>query len=269
MKLFRDLAAFAAVASTALIFATPAAAQATRTWVSGVGDDANPCSRTAPCKTFAGAIAKTAAAGEIDCLDPGGFGGLNITKAITIDCTAPGGIGGVLVSGTSGFTVNVPTGVFVQLIGLDINGIAPNTGPGTIGVNVLGGTVLISNSLIYQFQGTTSCGSLTGIAGTGVCVSGAVGTKLTIENSLIRNNGYGVINSPTSGANTVVIEHSLLDANVTANVTTGAAGAKVYLNNDSLTNCPTAFSNTTGTVLTYGNNVMTGTIGTLTSQALQ
>src|SRR5205085_2322693 len=72
---------------------TSAHAQATRTWVSGVGDDANPCSRTAPCKTFAGAISKTAAGGEIDCLDPGGFGAVTITKAITIDCgTFPGGI---------------------------------------------------------------------------------------------------------------------------------------------------------------------------------
>ena len=56
-------------------YAAPASSQATRTWVSGVGDDANPCSRTAPCKTFAGAISKTAPAGEINCLDPGGFGG--------------------------------------------------------------------------------------------------------------------------------------------------------------------------------------------------
>ena len=64
----------------------PAHAQATRTWVSGVGDDVNPCSRTAPCKTFAGAISKTFINGEINCLDPGGFGAVTITKSITIDC---------------------------------------------------------------------------------------------------------------------------------------------------------------------------------------
>src|ERR1700744_1393105 len=74
--------------------------RASRTWVSGVGDDANPCSRTAPCKTFAGAISKTATAGEINVLDPGGFGALTITKAITIDAT--GVEAGVLVSGTNG-----------------------------------------------------------------------------------------------------------------------------------------------------------------------
>jgi len=54
--------------------------------VSGVGDDANPCSRTAPCQTFAGAYDETSAGGEIDCLDPGGFGGLVITHAISIIC---------------------------------------------------------------------------------------------------------------------------------------------------------------------------------------
>ena len=84
----RKIAALIAVLGTALLpvlCTVPAYAQATRTWVSGVGDDANPCSRTAPCLTFGGAITKTAAGGEIDALDPGGFGSLNITKSITID----------------------------------------------------------------------------------------------------------------------------------------------------------------------------------------
>src|SRR5271168_4188270 len=87
-----------------LLASAPAHAQATRTWVSGVGDDANPCSRTAPCQTFAGAIPKTAAGGEIDCLDPGGFGTLTITKAITIDCQ--GTLGSILASATNGINVN-------------------------------------------------------------------------------------------------------------------------------------------------------------------
>src|SRR6478609_5218614 len=71
---------------TPMLASAPAQAQATRTWVSGVGDDANPCSRTAPCKTFADAISKTATNGEINCLDPGGFGVVTIVKSITIDC---------------------------------------------------------------------------------------------------------------------------------------------------------------------------------------
>src|SRR5438445_5928689 len=92
--------ALIAGALSAVSFVAPASAQATRTWVSGVGDDANPCSRTAPCKTFAGAISKTAPSGEINCLDPGGFGAVTITKAMTIRCV--GVEAGVLVSGTNG-----------------------------------------------------------------------------------------------------------------------------------------------------------------------
>src|SRR5438874_6031430 len=91
-----------------------------RTWVSGVGDDANPCSRTAPCKTGPGAISKTAAGGEINCLDPGGFGGVTITKAITIACE--GVTAGVLVSGTNAITVSAGPSDQVTLRGLDING---------------------------------------------------------------------------------------------------------------------------------------------------
>ncbi|MEY2499360.1 MAG: hypothetical protein QOD12_2916, partial [Verrucomicrobiota bacterium] len=114
-KILRFLATIAITAG----FATAAQAQATRTWVSGVGDDANPCSRTAPCKTFAGAISKTASGGEINVLDPGGFGGVTITKPITI--SAEGVEAGVLVSGTNAIIVNVPNATdFVVLRGLDI-----------------------------------------------------------------------------------------------------------------------------------------------------
>src|SRR6516162_5675313 len=97
---------------------TPASAQATRTWVSGVGDDANPCSRTAPCKTFAGAISKTAPQGEIDCLDAGGFGAVTITKAIQILCT--GTFGSTLVSGTNGIVVSAGANDVIIIRGLSI-----------------------------------------------------------------------------------------------------------------------------------------------------
>src|SRR5437899_12390623 len=125
----------AAVASVFFAFCafTPLAhAQATRTWVSGVGDDANPCSRTAPCKTFAGAISKTAAAGEIDALDPGGFGAVTITKSMTIDGIS--GLSGIVVSGTNGINVNAAASDVVILRNLDINGI----GSGLNGVRIFG-----------------------------------------------------------------------------------------------------------------------------------
>src|SRR5690348_14626696 len=96
-----------------LLYAAPAQAQASRTWVSGVGDDANPCSRTAPCKTFAGAISKTAAGGEINCLDSAGYGAVTITKAISLVCD--GVVGSVLVSGTNGIVVQAGPSDVVML----------------------------------------------------------------------------------------------------------------------------------------------------------
>jgi hypothetical protein len=118
-----------------------AQAQASRTWVSGVGDDANPCSRTAPCKTFAGAISKTAAGGEIDALDPGGFGAVTITKAITID-GGGGQVASALVSGTNGIIVSAgPTDV-VTLRNLTINGIGGTGSGGLNGVHYIAGAAL-------------------------------------------------------------------------------------------------------------------------------
>src|SRR5712691_5200304 len=121
MNKFRFTIQMLAIAIFTFAFASMAQAQATRTWVSGVGDDANPCSRTAPCKTFAGAISKTAAGGEIDALDPGGFGAVTITKSIIID--GGGMLAGVLVVGTNGIVVSAAPTDRVVLRGLDINGI--------------------------------------------------------------------------------------------------------------------------------------------------
>src|SRR5207245_11116206 len=98
MNKFRFTINALAIAIFTFAFASMTQAQATRTWVSGTGDDVNPCSRTAPCKTFAGAISKTAPGGEIDALDPAGYGALTITKAITID-GGGGQVASVLVQG--------------------------------------------------------------------------------------------------------------------------------------------------------------------------
>src|SRR5678815_792599 len=114
------------VAILIAVASSMANAQATRTWVSGVGDDANPCSRTAPCKTFAGAISKTFINGEINCLDPGGFGAVTITKSITIDCHEV--FASILASGTNGININIAAGNpndplrSVRIRNLNING---------------------------------------------------------------------------------------------------------------------------------------------------
>src|SRR5713101_1910742 len=127
---------------------TTAYGQASRTWVSGVGDDANPCSRTAPCKTWAGAISKTAPGGEIDALDPGGFGAVTITKGITLD-GGGGQVASVLVSGTNGIVVqaNASTDVVI-LRNLRINGISS----GINGIQFNSGKALIvENCYIFGF----------------------------------------------------------------------------------------------------------------------
>jgi hypothetical protein len=161
-----------------LVLAAPSVlwAQATRTWVSGVGDDANPCSRTAPCKTFAGAISKTAAGGEIDALDPAGFGGVTITKAITLDGSTA--LSGVLVSGTNGITVNAGAGDRIILRGLDVNGI---NNMGLDGIHFSAGKSLyVENCTITSFNGN------------GINMNGA--GHLFVANTLIRGNtGDGIL----------------------------------------------------------------------------
>src|SRR6201990_3633466 len=139
---------------TPLLASAPAHAQASRTWVSGVGDDANPCSRTAPCKTFAGAISKTAAGGEINCLDPGGFGAVTITKSITIDCGAT--FGSVLAALTNGININ-GAGITVNLRNLSVDGV----GNGLIGINFIAGNSLnLDNVNVMNFNAGSAIGIL-------------------------------------------------------------------------------------------------------------
>jgi hypothetical protein len=186
-------ASFAFVLVTASFLPALAHAQATRTWVSGVGDDANPCSRTAPCKTFAGAISKTATAGEISVLDPGGYGALTITKSITIN--GEGTLASVVVAGTSAILINADNAV-VTLRNLSLLGV----NNATIGVRFLNGTALIverlsisgfSTAAIEASEGNTTVinSTLTGNSGFGVH---ALGGSITVENSLLANNGVAV-----------------------------------------------------------------------------
>jgi hypothetical protein len=155
-KSWKLIGAVAAIFAATLCV-TPAQAQATRTWISGVGDDANPCSRTAPCKTFAGAISKTAAGGEIDCLDPGGFGAVTITKSITLDCG--GGIGGevgsILTSGTNGITISAANTDIIKIRNMTINGIQKSGSAGLSGIKFSTGAALIVEHVgIFGFGGT-------------------------------------------------------------------------------------------------------------------
>lgn len=176
----------------AALASAPAHAQATRTWVSGVGDDVNPCSRTAPCKTFAGAISKTANLGEINCLDPGGYGTVTITKSIAIDCT--GTYGSILAAGTNGITINIDSanGMIVRLRGLSISGVLS----GLKGVSVVG-TSSNDNAISIEdcvIDGFTQQGVL----------NAAKNGRFLIKNTVVRNNfGAAVSVGAASGATAV------------------------------------------------------------------
>jgi hypothetical protein len=191
----------------ALALAGPAAAQATRTWVSGVGDDANPCSRTAPCKTFAGAISKTAAKGEISVLDPGGFGGVTITKSISLN-NVYSGEGGITSSGTTSIIINAAATDTVNISGLYLEGL----GTGLNGINILSAqSVNIQDTYIKDFASAS---------GAGINVQPSVNdVKVSVSNSYIMHNGSvsgggGIVVKPTgSGKATLAVDNTAFASN--------------------------------------------------------
>jgi hypothetical protein len=274
-----------------LSFASTANAQATRTWVSGVGDDANPCSRTAPCKTLAGAISKTMAGGEIDVMDPAGVGALTITKAITID----GGIGSsVLVSGTNGIVVNAPPTDVVTIRNLAITG--QKTGINGIQYNT-GADLHVENCKIFGFQTAINvAGSLTGkltvenstiadnsVAGIGITTTATVsavlngthimnsvtgisaqnGSFVTLNNCDIEHNTTGIKQSNMAGATSqVTVVGSVIAFNTTA--LQSVAGALIVSSANALVGNGTIFSPSGGQIFSTGDNVNSGngTVGT-------
>ena len=187
-----------------LLYAAPAQAQATRTWVSGVGDDANPCSRTAPCKTFAGAISKTAPGGEIDALDPGGFGALTITKSITID-GGGGQVASVLTQGTNGIVISAGATDVIILKNLRFQGVFGNgnANAGTNAIRFINGLKLVvENCEIYGFavNGVTvnpasfvaiNNTQIMNVGNAGVAVA-AVAAQVEVDSSRIYGSKFGV-----------------------------------------------------------------------------
>jgi hypothetical protein len=228
MTRFRFTLKFLLLTCFTLALASAAQAQASRTWVSGVGDDVNPCSRTAPCKTFAGAISKTAEGGEIDVLDPAGYGTLTINKAITVDGGTGSGWASVLASGLSGMTVNVTTGTHVSdaiviLRNITFNGISQSpSAAGTNGINYLKAAQLHVENCVFENFSTTgitaNLGTTTG--------------NLTVQDCVFDNVGTAVLSNATAPAFSVIqFEHNRVigDANgVNANSSTFATVRDSY-----------------------------------------
>ena len=267
----------AATAAFAIAALSPAYGQATRTWVSGVGDDANPCSRTAPCKTFAGAISKTAAGGEINCLDPGGFGAVTITKAITINCAYTEG--GVLAGG-NGIVVNAGASDVVYLRGLDIFGVSPPAN----GVRFLAGAALhIEDSVIRRFNATNSFGvsfrpstfARLYISNTTIAENGSAGTgggievvpaaggsaQVTLVNVRVRNNARDgfVTNSANGTINTVIDQCDFSGNQQGLSLSAGASVNRTMLTNSTITNNSIIgiITSGTNTIARADNNTIT------------
>jgi hypothetical protein len=288
-----------AVVALSLLVA-PAHAQASRTWVSGVGDDVNPCSRTAPCKTFAGAISKTAVNGEINCIDPGGFGAVTITKSITIDCHEV--FGSVLNAGTGGINV-----AFDSFAATDVrktvnirNIMIQGFDSGTTGIRLFGvgsgSQVNIEDCIVNGDFSSTATGindqrtngamsinntTVRNMGASGIAVSSAGSGSLlaTITNTRVINSNNGIVAGSNSA---IIVNHSQVSANAGAGLVIGAAGkmivnsALITLNGTGfqatgslrMSNSDIAFNSTgfTGTLNSFTNNRFSnnGTLGTIT-----
>ena len=280
---------FLAVLATfaALLAAQPLFAQATRTWISGVGDDANPCSRTAPCKTWAGAISKTAAEGEINALDSGGFGAVTVTKSITLSGDST--MAGVLVAGTNGILINAAATDVVHLRNIVINGLATVGGGSLAGVKVLqAGLVTLESLQIFGFgtnavelAPTAAAGSLnvslhnvkirvllssTG-AGTGLLVASGVKADGTLRGVVVSASDLhiqGIPGSATIGVTalgnaSIDLHGSRINFTSTAGVSATGASAVVRLSDTSINGNAVGLSTASGgQIVSYNNNRLRG-----------
>ena len=286
--MWKKLLLLAALGTIAAVLpGSPASAQATRTWVSGVGDDANPCSRTAPCKTWAGAISKTVAGGEIDALDPGGFGAVTITKSITLD-GGGGQVASVLVAGTNGINVAAQANDVVVLRNLRFDGLLGNGtagNPGLIGISFTSGSQMsVENCAIFGFstagiKASVASGAtsriyitdtyVTNVGGEGILITGTGGTLSASLNNVRLLRGIGSDLSVNNGATAMVNNSVFAGSNNGLDIEAGATvdvnnsvidhNATGILNSAStvrLSNTDVTFNTTgaTGTVLSFGNN---------------
>ena len=249
-------------------------AQATRTWVSGVGNDANPCSRTAPCKTFAGAISKTAEGGEISVLDPGGFGTVTITKAITLEGTHGAGFGSILNAGNlAGVIINVTTGTFVStaqviLRGLYIQGASQSpsgTGTSQNGINCIKANRVFVDDCHFENQGNTGINMNMTTAGALFVrdcdfenTTAAIKATTTVApvfvdatNISVHGNTNGVLyNAGSSGT----VPNSYFARNIGGNAVSAASGSIINVTHCHFRSNSTAISATAGSTVRVNEN---------------
>ena len=160
----------------AIVSAGDVRATVPRTFVASYGVDANPCSRTKPCRSFGSAIAQTDDAGEVIALDSGGYGKVTIANSVTI--SAPAGVhaGISVTSGNDGVTVN-GQGIMVVLRGLLING----QSGANAGINLVSGSGLLVERCSISGMGLALTATLD------------VDTLLQVHDSTFAENGDGLV----------------------------------------------------------------------------
>ncbi len=223
----------AALACAVTLSAGPAQAQ--RVFVSGTGSDGNPCTFASPCRSFQHAHDVASSGGEIDVLDPAGYGALTINRAISIQGH---GFSGVSVpSAGNGITVNAgPTdnvtlnGLLIEGGGVGYNGIVFNSGAS------LTVTGCVVQNLHYDGSDNTT--------GDGILIqptSGAV--SFVITNTIASNNGHdGILYLPPSGSATAngAIDHVVATNNrfagIVINTSLGSGSATAAISNSVASN---------------------------------
>ncbi|HEX3635835.1 MAG TPA: hypothetical protein VHV99_10155 [Paraburkholderia sp.] len=229
-----------------VVAVAPCHAQATRTWVSGVGSDANPCSRTAPCITLAGAISKTAAGGEISVLDPGGIGAVTITKSISI--VSEGSEGSILGCSTSGITINAAATDVVSIHGVFFEG----CGNGLNGIKVISAKeVHIRKCLIRNFKSASGTGILVAPTSAGVNVN------VFVSECTIASNARGIATAPTAGTATTFLDRVVVEDSGLAGILSAGANATTYLSNSVVGKNLLGLKVTGGgSIISFGNNTI-------------
>lgn len=279
----------AAIAVAAL---QPTSAHAQRVFVAAAGSDGSPCSLTQPCRTFQHAFDTVAAGGEIDALDPAGYGTLTINHAISIQGHGYAGIS--VPSGGTGITINagandtvVLRGLIIEGAGVGANGVVFNAGHR---LEVLDNVVRNFTSTGLFLQPTTNSRNL--IADTRVLdVSNSTGidivpgastlafvelNRVTVSGNHLGVNidssaafagvGVGIFESTIGtstnglqvvGRNNITCDVSIKSTMIFASDTTAISvtNASLFLSNSTIANADTGIAVGTGaTILTAGNN---------------
>ena len=221
-----------AAAFVAVLPAVSAQAQSPRTFVSAAGSDSNPCSFAAPCRHFQAAVNATSAGGEVDALDPAGYGPIIISRAVTIE-----GQGWSYIAppaNSPAITINaVGATDKISIHGVSLNGVGITGSTTGIQFNS-GGSLKVRDCVIQNFSGDgidfkpTAAGDLfvsntvvSDNGDTGIAVFPAGNNNTTahtvIFNRVETNNNfkYGVFlwGTPSTGSITATVSESTASGN--------------------------------------------------------